>query len=220
MPPVPMLDRFRRIKRRADERYGNLSRLLQFCGVGASGMVVDLSTYSALQAVLGTLAGARRVVFAGGGALGSITRAEALAAFLGIAVAMTWNFTINRRLTFNDARRGSIPRQYLRYALSNLLGCTVSFAFRLGLPGSVPFFARHRLVAAVAGIVAATGISFTMARWFVFGVRPGRSRSDDGPPGAARRDARRATFPARHPARTGSMSTVERDEKCSKVSRK
>ena len=39
---------------------------------------------------------------------------------------------------------------------------------RLYLPSRIDFFARHRLAAAVVGIVAATGISFTMARWLVF----------------------------------------------------
>lgn len=171
---LPM-DDIRHAKRIADERFGNVSRLLQFCVVGASGMVIDLSTYAALQAILSQTPLAKMPLFravAGDG--GSISLAVGIAAFLSIATAMTWNFSLNRRLTFNDARRGSIARQYLRYVLSNLVGSGVSLAFRLILPGSIGFFARHRLAAAVAGIVAATAISFTMARWFVFGTRSTR----------------------------------------------
>ena len=37
------------IKRLADDRFGNFSRLLQFCVVGASGMVIDLSGPPARQ---------------------------------------------------------------------------------------------------------------------------------------------------------------------------
>jgi dolichol-phosphate mannosyltransferase len=158
----------RQLKRLADDLFGNASRLLQFCFVGASGMVVDLTFYALFQAILNQTS-----VFDGmqaplvGGPL-----ALAVAAVLAISIALTWNFTINRRLTFNDTRRGSIGRQYLRYVLSNLLGIGVSLTLRLLLPNTFGFFRRHRLAAAVVGIVTATGISFSMARWFVFRHRP------------------------------------------------
>ena len=164
---TPMAD-LRQVKRLADDRFGNASRLIQFCFVGASGMVVDLTCYALFQAILN-----RTSLFDGmqaplvGGPL-----ALAVAAVLAIAIALSWNFTINRRLTFNDARGGSIGRQYLRYVLSNLLGIGVSLTLRLLLPNTFGFFRRHRLAAAVVGIVTATGISFSMARWFVFGQRP------------------------------------------------
>jgi dolichol-phosphate mannosyltransferase len=158
----------RQLKRLADDRFGNASRLLQFCFVGASGMVVDLSCYALFQAIFARtsfMEGMSAPVVGGPLAL-------AAAAVLSIAIALTWNFTINRRLTFNDARRGSIARQYLRYLLSNLLGIGVSLTLRLTLPNTLGFFRQHRLAAALVGIVAATGISFSMARWFVFGHKP------------------------------------------------
>ena len=167
------LDDVRHAKKLADERLGTLSRLVQFCFVGASGMIVDLSMYAALLALLSrTPLHDRSVLRVVGG--NSVTLAQALAGFLAISTAIIWNFSLNRRLTFNDARRGSIARQFLRYVLSNLAGCAVSLAFRLFLPSRIPFFARHRLAAAVTGIVAATGISFSLARWFVFSNRPNR----------------------------------------------
>ena len=85
---------------------------------------------------------------------------------------MVWNFTLNRRLTFNDSRGGSIPRQFLTYALGNALGIAVSLSLRLFLPQHSGFFTRHRLAAAVVGIIVATGISFSMSRWVVFIRRP------------------------------------------------
>ena len=162
-----LLADLRQVKRLADDRFGLVSRLIQFCFVGASGMVVDLSIYAILQLVLARTALAGMTAPIVGGSL-----ALAVAAVLAIATALTWNFSINRRLTFNDARQGSIPRQYLRYVLSNLLGIGVSLSLRLLLPIKLPFFRAHRLAAAVVGIVAATGISFSMARWFVFGSKP------------------------------------------------
>ena len=156
----------RPLKHVLDSRFGNYSRLVQFCMVGASGMVVDLSFYAFLQWLLSftSLAGSKSSFFGG-------TWHQVIAAGLAIAIALVWNFTLNRRLTFNDAKKESLPRQFLTYALSNALAIALSFSVRLYLPSRVDFFARHRLAAAVVGIVAATGVSFTMARWLVFARR-------------------------------------------------
>lgn len=169
--PALGLDDLRHIKRIADDRLGNVSRLLQFCVVGASGMVVDLSFYALFQWVFGLTALAGRKTPMGA------PLDLAAAGVLSIAIALTWNFTLNRYLTFSYAKGGSLLRQFVTYVLSNALGIALSLTLRLSLPEHVPFFARHRLAAAVVGIVAATGISFTMARWLVF--RPGRGAVAD-----------------------------------------
>jgi dolichol-phosphate mannosyltransferase len=168
----------RQLKRLADDRFGNASRLLQFCFVGASGMVVDLSCYALFQAIFAqtNLMEGMTAPIVGGPLM------LAVAAVMSISIALTWNFTINRRLTFNDARQGSIARQFLRYVLSNMLGIAVSLTLRLLLPNTLGFFHRHRLAAALVGIVAATGISFSMARWFVFGHKPAPSGDKPAPP--------------------------------------
>jgi hypothetical protein len=49
------------------------------------------------------------------------------------------------------------------------------------LPAHILFFERHRLAAAVVGIVAATGVSFTMSRWLVFSRRPEPERTTHFP---------------------------------------
>jgi dolichol-phosphate mannosyltransferase len=175
--PVPVGTQFRRqrfqfrdlrpLKHVLDGRYGSLSRLIQFCCVGASGMVVDLSFYALFQWILSfTWLGTARSPRFG------FSWHLAIAGALSIAIALLWNFSLNRRMTFNDARGGSWIRQFLTYALSNALAIALSFTVRLYLPARVAFFGRHRLAAAVVGIVAATGISFTMSRWIVFTRRP------------------------------------------------
>jgi dolichol-phosphate mannosyltransferase len=136
-------------------------------------MVVDLSAFAALSRwVLPRTPLAGRSVAVGGRPLELIWVASAA---LAIAMALSWNFALNRRLTFSDRRAGSLPAQFLTYVLSNALAVSLSFLLRLGLPMYVPFFAAHRLTAAVVGIVAATGVSFTLARAWVFrggGARP------------------------------------------------
>ena len=166
--PALGLDDLRHIKRIADDKLGNVSRLLQFCVVGASGMVVDLSFYALFQWIFGRTSMARMTT-----PLGAPLDLAAAGA-LSVGLALSWNFTLNRYLTFSYAKRGSIVRQFVTYALSNALGIGLSMTLRLALPLRVDFFAKHRLAAAVVGIVAATGISFSMSRWLVFRPRPAK----------------------------------------------
>lgn len=163
------LDDLRHIKRIADDRLGTVSRLLQFCVVGASGMVVDLSFYALLQWLFGMTSLADRTTPLG-------ARLDlAVAGALSVAIALSWNFTLNRYLTFSYAKGGSLLRQFVTYLLSNAPGIALSYTLRLALPEHVEFFAKHKLAAAFVGIVMATGITFSMSRWLVF--RPGPSAS-------------------------------------------
>jgi dolichol-phosphate mannosyltransferase len=132
-------------------------------------MVVDLTCYALFQLVLSrtALAHLKMPLLPSGQSLDL-----AVAGAAAIAVALVWNFSLNRRLTFSYARQGSIARQFVTYALSNALGIGLSLTLRLLLPSHVGFFHRHKLAAAVVGIVTATGISFSMSRWIVFARRP------------------------------------------------
>lgn len=157
------LNDLRQLKRVADHRFGTFSRLIQFCVVGASGMVVDLTCYALFQAIFAGIWPAPMSHSAS-----RLSWQLAAARAIAILIALVWNFTLNRRLTFNDSRSGSIPRQFLTYALGNALGIAVSMTLSLWLPVRLTFFAQHRLAAAVVGIIVATGISFSMSRYVVF----------------------------------------------------
>ncbi len=178
--PVEVGERFRSqrmglrdlrpLKHVLDGRYGNFSRLVQFCVVGASGMVVDLTFYALFQWLFSFT-----WLFTRKSTLFGFSWHLAVAGALSIGIALLWNFSLNRRLTFNDARKGAWLHQFLTYVLSNALAIAVSLSLRLYLPTRVGFFDRHRLAAAVVGIVVATGISFSMARWIVFARRSDRN---------------------------------------------
>lgn len=163
-PGMPGRTELSFIKSYIDHRFGNASRLIQFCAVGFSGMFVDLTSYAVFQELFrNTVLNQISVPLIGG------TFDLALAGLLAVTLAMTWNFLLNRRLTFNDARKNaSIVRQYLTYAMGNALAIGVSLLIRLWLPTKITFFNDHKLAAALVGIVLATGISFSMARYFVF----------------------------------------------------
>ena len=174
----PGLDDFRQWKRLADFRFGNASRLIQFCAVGGSGMVVDLTCFLVFKLILNRTDLALWMV-----PPTKVTAAKAASRALAIGVALVWNFSLNRRLTFSYARSGSRGRQFATYAMSNALGIALSLGLSLGLPRKVAFFHEHELAAAVVGIVAATGVSFSMSRWLVF-------RRRDDAKGEVRGDSR------------------------------
>ena len=45
---------------------------------------------------------------------------------MAIVVAITWNFWLNRRLTFSYSRNGNRIRQYLRFASTCSVGAAVT----------------------------------------------------------------------------------------------
>ena len=140
----------RHLKRLADFRFGGWSQLGQFCVVGASGMAVDLLIYALL--------------LRGGVALPA---ARALAIF----IAMSWNFAINRRVSFSASRFGRpIIEQYFFWLASSGLGAVTSWSIAVALTSFTKFFAWHVFIAATLGIVAGSLINFILARYWVFAV--------------------------------------------------
>ncbi len=144
------LNYLRHIKRLADFKYGSLSYFLQFCLVGATGMVVDL----------GTFAGLRWAGLAGW-----------LARVIAILVAMTWNFIWNRRFTFSYSRSSRILGQYIRFAASCSVGAVLSWSIYMVMTTQIGMFAENRLLellAAFIGIVVGTISNFVLSRYWVF----------------------------------------------------
>lgn len=116
----------RRLKGLVGER---VVRFIEFCGVGASGVVVDLAVTTTALNVTHYL----------------------LANVMGFLVAVTWNFAGNWLFVF-DRPEGSIPRQYASYVLLHTATFGVRAAVLTALieAGGVPV-----LPATTVGIAAA-----------------------------------------------------------------
>jgi dolichol-phosphate mannosyltransferase len=93
--------------RRAARRPANWMQLARFCTVGASGYVVNLAVYSAL-----VLSGVHYLV-------------AAMCSFL---VAVTNNYTWNRRWTFRN-QRGHLVHQGVRFLLVSTVALGANLAF-------------------------------------------------------------------------------------------
>jgi dolichol-phosphate mannosyltransferase len=165
------LNYIKHLKRLADHKYGWFSRLFQFCLVGLTGTVVDLGSYAALIALaVPRFRDAVVAVFGPGSFLGLHCKGVALglAGAIAIWLAMTWNFFLNRRLTFSHTRTDSVLHQYWKFVVTCSLGALISLAIRVSLPYKIPFFDAHKLVAALIGIVVGLLFNFTLSLKWVF----------------------------------------------------
>ena len=130
-------------------RFPNLVWFLLFGCVGLTGVVVDLSMFQLL--------------------LNWLT--VPLAAVLSIWAAMTWNYVLNRQITFRNTPRKPWWKQYAAFCGSCLFGGLINWATRSSLCLGSAYFAAHPLQAALLGVVAGMASNFLLCRFLVF--RPG-----------------------------------------------
>ena len=128
----------------------------RFALVGLSGAFLDLASFSLLGLLL------------------SMPLARGLAIWL----AMSWNFVLNRRLTFTHARRNSAARQYVLFCSACGLGAVVNWAITVGLCMGSSLFAAHPLAAAMAGIAGGTVLNYLASRYWVFRAQPEPAEGD------------------------------------------
>jgi putative flippase GtrA len=167
-----------RLKSLLERKAGALAYPVQFALVGLSGMVLDLLAFALLGLWL------------------PLAVARALAIWL----AMTWNYALNRRVTFAAYRQDFRWRDYGLCCGSCLAGALVSWTICMALCAADGWFARHPLVAALLGVAAGFVLNYSLSRRFVF--RPETAGLGAAPVG-------RATA-ARHPAASRLPGTTRR----------
>lgn len=141
----------RHLRRLANFKFGNFSYIAQFCFVGITGTIVDLSVLTALlSAGLGF----------------------GFASFIAIGVAMTSNFFLNHSITFSYARgQKSWWKLYLGFVGACSVGAVINYSVRVGLVSQVAFFKDLPQLAALCGILGAVSFNFALNRYWVFRER-------------------------------------------------
>jgi dolichol-phosphate mannosyltransferase len=130
-------------------RFPALIEFLKFCLVGLLGLFVDLSILSALKE------------------LGDVDlRLCQVFGFLG---AVSFNFAINRRFSFEHARNTPLVSSYLAYVGANLVGLTLRMLVIQTLLSLTSLDqGRGYLLVSVIGILVATLVNFIGVKYFAF----------------------------------------------------
>jgi dolichol-phosphate mannosyltransferase len=135
------------LKRLYDYRYGRASQFIQFCVIGASGVVVNLLTYLILC---------------------KLGLPLELAYAIAIGVSMTWNFLPNRYLTFDLTAHHPFWPQYGRFVATCTLGSVINWTVTMALSNEVVWFKAHVLIAALVGIASGTIFNFLISSAWAF----------------------------------------------------
>lgn len=140
-------------------RFPTFVELLKFCVVGFLGLFVDLTIVFGLKQTFEV-----------------DTR---LCQVFGFAAAVTFNYAINRRFSFEHAREAPLLRSFVAYVGANLIGLTVRM---LAIDALMRMTQLDRgggyLILSVIGIVLATMINFVGVKYFAFA--PERARTPPG----------------------------------------
>ena len=141
----------RHLSRLYNYKFGSLARIPLFSVVGASGLIVDIAFYLGLQ-----WAGVE----------------HRLARFLSFWPAVSWNWALNRGLTFSERARQPRVGQWARFMASSLIGLGVNVGSYALLTSYVEVFDRHRLLAFFCGVGLGSLVNFVVADLYVYRRRP------------------------------------------------
>ena len=145
----------RHLSRLYNHKFGSLARVPFFSAVGVSGLAVDLTCYLALQ-----WAGVE----------------HRLARFLSFWPAVSWNWALNRGLTFSERARQPRVGQWARFMASSLVGLGINVGSYALLTSYLETFDRHRLLAFFCGVGLGSLVNFLVADLYVYSRHPGRRR--------------------------------------------
>ena len=131
------------------DRYPTLVQFVLFSFVGATGVVVDYAVLVPLTELAGL--------------------DPRLAAVFSFTAAVTWNYWLNRRITFAVGREVAVVRSYAAFVSV----CVLGLAVRIGVMHLCMEYlgmgqGRWYLLASLLGIGAATAVNFAGSKWWAF----------------------------------------------------
>ncbi|MEJ5362766.1 MAG: glycosyltransferase family 2 protein [Spirochaetota bacterium] len=137
------------LKRLFHYKYPSLYQFLFFSLIGSTGMVVDMTTVFITYGLL-------HINF-------KIARA------LAFVIALTWNFFLNRKLTFPDSPHKNLLMQYRNFFIVCSIGGIFNWFISVYLYSTYPYFKEFYLLAVFIGIMGGLLINFLGSKYIVFG---------------------------------------------------
>jgi putative flippase GtrA len=83
-------------------------------------------------------------------------------------VAVTWNFSWNRKLTFPPNSRSSWVVQWIQYIGANLLGTLANWTVSFSLYYGMEFCRDYFNIPVICGVLAGSLVNFCGAKYWVF----------------------------------------------------
>ncbi len=130
-----------------DFKWPEATRFFRFGMVGFSGVFINLAALAVLL---------------------EFSMLAPVAMAVAIWIAMSWNFLLNREVTFHDRTTTNIGSEYVRFCMASLTGAALNWSVATLLWTTVPMFADSPTIAGLVGIVAGMFANFTLCRRFVF----------------------------------------------------
>ena len=137
----------RHLRRLYLRKFGGVAEFIHFGAVGASGFVIDVAVYYLVQ---------------GFGAPHQVARA------ISFWPAVSWNWAINRRMTFGDRRKRPRAKQWFEFVGMSIVGFTINWGVYYFLTMRVAFFDHYRILALVSGVGVASVFNFAASTVFVY----------------------------------------------------
>ncbi len=136
------------------------ARLMRFGLVGASGFAIDVAFYIALQ---------------------WIGLDHRVARFVSFFPAASWNWLLNRRVTFRERAPDVRARQWARFVTSSVVGASVNAGSYAVVTSLITFFDHHRMLALLLGIGLGGLVNFALATRYVYRRRVSGTDGPTGP---------------------------------------
>ncbi|MCF6345197.1 MAG: glycosyltransferase family 2 protein [Thiomicrorhabdus sp.] len=137
----------RHLRRLYQYKFKTKAEFFQFAAVGSSGVIVDMTFYLLLQ-IFGV--------------------SHTLARAISFWPAVSWNWMLNRLITFSHREKTAKTTQWGAFVFSSLLGFSVNYGTYYTLTTFVPFFQEHIILAFIIGILMGMGFNFSISNLFVF----------------------------------------------------
>ena len=137
----------RHLRRLYQFKFQTKAEFFQFAIVGSSGFIVDLIAYLMLQAF---------------GVSHTVARA------ISFWPAASWNWLLNRSITFSHREKTKKTTQWATFVTSSLLGFSVNYGTYYTLTTFVPFFQEYKILALIIGVLMGMGFNFSISNLFIF----------------------------------------------------
>ncbi len=128
--------------------FPSVLKFFLFAIVGFSGFLIDISFYFGLQKIFNA--------------------PHVLARAVSFWPAVTWNWAMHRRITFNERPKTARHFQWMKFSLSSLISFILNWGVYTILSKKILFFQTHLFFAFITGIASAAAFNFAFSNYFVF----------------------------------------------------